>query len=328
MTSRVHRVGLAIFPMLLCAGLAGSAGAEESTECDEWFPDFQCEDRDGRYDGFVMPMQMPYLFEDPFITSGLNLVGIWHDYPNGSALGGGEIWVLALQARLAITDRLAFIATKDGFVFHRPNSPLLSNKEGFFDIAAGFKYALIDMPERNFILTPSFRIDIPVGQRKVFSGNGGGEAIPAVSAAWGVGDFHVIAQLGGRIPFKGDKESSQFFWNAHLDYALLPWLVPFFEVGGMHYTSSGDGSLGIDTSLGQLPLSTVQAALGTGPFEGADVANLGSQAISGADIYIGTFGVRAPIGEHVSLGVSYDVPFSERKDIYKQRVSMMLTYEF
>ena len=314
--------------LLVALLVAGDAKAVPPPECDEWFPDFNCEDWDGRYEGFVMPMQMPYLFEDPFITSGANLVGIWHQYPNGSALGGGDAWVVALQARLAITKRLAFIATKDGFVLHRPNNPLLSKKTGFFDIAAGFKYALIDMPEKNFILTPSFRIDIPVGNRKVFSGNGSGVAIPAVSAAWGIDNFHVIADLGGRIPFKGDKESSSIFWNLHLDYAVLPWLVPFFEVGGIHYTSSGDGSLIIDTSLGQLPLSTVQTALMTGPFEGLDVANLGSQAISGADVIFATFGIRAPLSKHVSLGASYDFPATKREDIFNQRVTLMLTYEY
>ena len=324
-TTRTQNRWLGIALALL---LGGAAGAEPPpAECDEWFPDLRC-DRQGRYEGFVMPMQMPYLFEEPFITSGLNLVGIWHDYPNSSALGGGEAWVLALQARLAITERLAFIATKDGLVLHRPNNPLLSNKNGFFDIAAGFKYALIDMPEKNFILTPSFRIDIPVGQRKVFSGNGSGEAIPAVSAAWGIGEFHVIGDLGGRIPFDGGKETSSIFWNLHLDYGVTPWLVPFFEVGGIHYTSSGNGSLVIDTSLGQLSLATVQAALGTGPFEAADIANLGSPGISGKNIVIGTFGVRVPLGRKLSLGVSYDLPFTYREDIFNQRVTLMFSYDF
>ncbi|MFQ5415935.1 MAG: hypothetical protein ACE5FL_02690, partial [Myxococcota bacterium] len=68
----------------IAASLFATAPAHAATEgCPTWFPDFQCE-RSGRYDGFVMPISHPYLFEDPFITTGINLVGIWHDYPQGS----------------------------------------------------------------------------------------------------------------------------------------------------------------------------------------------------------------------------------------------------
>lgn len=317
------------FVVALLTMLGGVASALEGEEqCPTWLPDFHC-DRQGRYEGFVMPMQMPYLFEEPFITSGLQAVAIWHDYPGESAFAGGEMWVLALQLRVAITDRLAFIATKDGVAFHRPNNPVLTNKTGVFDIAAGFKYALIDMPEKNFIVSPSFRIDVPVGQRKVFSGNGKGVAIPGLSWAWGVDRLHLVGDLGGRIPFDGDKETTQFFWNLHLDYGVLPWLAPFFEIGGLHYTNSGDGNFQIDTSLGILPLTAVQGAFPTaGRFDGVDVANIGSIGVAGNDIVIASFGARVPLNQHLSLGASYDFPVTSREDIFHQRATLSLVYDF
>jgi hypothetical protein len=307
---------------LLCGSAAALEGGEE---CPTWLPDFRC-DRHGRYEGFVMPMQMPYLFEDPFITTGLSLHGIWHDFPEGSVMQGGELWLVALQARVAITDRLAFIATKDGFTWQQPDNPVLDDEEGFYDITAGFKYALVDRPEDNFILSPSVRFDIPVGQDEVFQGNGDGEFIPTLSAAWGLGDFHVIADVGGRIPFDGDEETTQFYWNVHLDYALLPFLVPFVEAGGLHYTSDGDGSFEVVTTLGKIPLAAIQAS--TGRFDAVDVGNIGGVDMDGASIVIFTAGLRFPITRHLMLGASYDFPVSSQEDIFNQRATLNATLEF
>jgi hypothetical protein len=148
----------------LCA--AAPAFAESTTECPTWFPDLSC-DRQGRYEGFIPPMTMPYLFEEPFITTGLSGYSIWHEFPNESSFQGGDAWIIALQARIAITDRLALIATKDGYAFLQPDDDSeLHDENGFFDISAGLKYALIDRPEDDFILTPSVRLELPVGNKR------------------------------------------------------------------------------------------------------------------------------------------------------------------
>lgn len=279
-----------------------------------------------------MPMQMPYLFEDPFITTSLNLVGVWNEYPSGSdtVFDGGHVWVAAAQARIALTDRLASIAAKDGYAFHRPGRNILPNGNGFVDISAGFKYALIQRKDKNFILSPMFRVDIPTGQKKVFSGNGSGVAMPAVAWAWGWRGFHTIGDVGARIPFDGDAESTSVFWNLHIDYVLHRFFVPFFEVGGMHWTDGGDGSLGIKTKtpLGTVPLSAAQALLGTGSFDGIDVVNLGSRGVAGNDIVMVSFGARFPIVRHVTFGASYDMPVTHREDLIKQRVNLSLLLEF
>jgi hypothetical protein len=303
----------------------------ETDECPTFFPDLRC-DRSGRYEGFVMPMSSPYLFEDPFITTNISIHGIWHDFPESSVFDGGDAWVMAVQARIAITDRLALIATKDGYVWLDSKNGILDDEEGFFDISAGLKYAIIDRPDDNFIVSGIARIDIPVGDDEVFSGNGDGVFIPSMSGAWGLGNFHVIADLGGRIPFDRDKESTSFFYHLHLDYAVLPFLVPFIELSGTHWTDSGDGSFGVDTTLApplnNVSLSTAQAVVGTGAFEGADIVNLGSANVAGHDLVTLAMGVRLPVIDHVSLGVAYELPITHRQDIFNQRVSMNLTLEF
>lgn len=307
--------------------LAIPAAAAQPEDCPTWFPDFRCE-RQGRYDGFVMPVTMPYLFEEPFITSGITAQWVHHDFPDDSVLDGGYASVLAIQARVALTDRLAFIATKDGYVWFRPGHRLLHDQQGFFDIAAGFKYALIDRPEDRFILTPSLRFDVPTGSSDVFSGNGDGVAIPGVSWAWGWGDFHWVGNLGGRIPFDRGDESTSFFYNFHFDYGVHPHFVPFVELNGTHWTDSGDGGLRVRTRIGTLPLRVVQGALGTGRGEGNDVVNLGSEGVAGNDIVTLAVGARFPLTSHVHAGFSYEFPVTSREDLFQQRGQLTLSYEF
>ncbi|HKK50019.1 MAG TPA: hypothetical protein VKA74_00465, partial [Myxococcota bacterium] len=203
-------IGLIAWLGLVLSGLLSTAAMADE-RCDGFFPDFTC-DREARPAGHVAPMSMPYLFEDPYITTGLNLVGIYHNFPEDSVFDGGEVGVLALQARLAITDRLAFIATKDGFTILRSDNFALDNEEGFMNVSAGFKYAVIDDRERGLIVTPSFRFEIPLGNDDVLQGHGDGIFIPAVTVGWGPEDIHLIAGLGAQLPIDGDANSSLLFY--------------------------------------------------------------------------------------------------------------------
>jgi hypothetical protein len=314
-------------------------------ECPTWLPDFRCE-RQARFEGFVQPMSMPYLFEDPFITTGANLVGIYHDFDKTGDFDAGYAGVLALQLRVALTDKLAFIATKDGFMMFRPdtkisdvpalgmpgnNRQLLSDEDAFLNATVGFKYALIEIPEQDFILTPAIRYEIPLGNDEVFQGHGDGLIIPSMSMAWGIDDFHAIAGLGGEVALDRDKDSSSVFYNVHLDYALGEHFVPFFEFNATHWVNSGDGSLALNTNgtAGvEVPLTAAQAVLRTGSFEGADVANLGSRGIAGDELVTLAYGLRVPLDDHLSLGVSYEHAVTGSKNLFQQRVTAMATYEY
>jgi len=309
----------------LCMALVASAGIAVAEECPTWLPDVHC-DRQARPEGSTRPMSMPYLFEDPFITTEAQLVGIWHDTPNRSVFQGGNVGVIALQLRLALTEDLAFIATKDGVTFLRPDNAILPDDDDLMDITVGFKYAAYR--SGSLIVTPSLRYEIPLGAHKLFQGQGDGVLIPAASFAWGMDDFHVIGALGGQIPFDTAQDSTSLFYNLHLDYALGAHFSPFVEVNGIHWTSGGDGTQAVTTTVGTLSLAAAQAALGTGPFEGFDVANLGSAGVAGNDIVTMAWGARFPVDDKTSLGLSYEREISDRKDIFKQRVTAMVTRSF
>lgn len=318
---------------------ASADAARALPPCPTWFPDFRCE-RHGRYDGFVPPMMHPYLFEDPFITTGLSVWGVWHEFPDDSILQGGrnapdaiteqgDLWLAAVQARIAITDRVAFIATKDGWVDFSPGLSLIDEDEGFTDITAGIKVAAIDDRENNFIVSPSLRYQIDLGDHGIAQGNGAGVFIPDVSLGWGIDRFHVLADLGGQFPINTDAQSTSLFWHLHLDYAVHKYFVPFVEFGGFQYLDGGEGRLRVKLKGGNhLQLRAAQALLGTDPEEGYDYANLGSRGVAGEHVAAWAVGVRVPVTQHLILGASYERPFTDNRDVLEQRVTVNATLEF
>jgi len=350
--SRNASASIRLIVITLAAGLgsASIAHAEASNECRAWtwFPDFTCENRVARPEGAINPVGMPYLFEDPYITTGLNFAYIYHRLPEDGALGrafdGGGAHVLALQIRLALTDRLAFIATKDGLTMLRPgDASVVDEDTGIMDMTFGFKYALFESDDRNFILTPALRYEIPMGSRSLFQNFGDGVFIPSASFRWGLGPLgieraNLVASLGGQVPVDSDANAQSLFYNIHLDYGfeieegVVKSIVPFIEFNGIHYTKSGDGTNPVYLRGGggaSLPLSTAQskAQAGTGPFEGFDVANLGSTGIAGADVLVMGGGVRVPTTWGVSFALMYEGPLTSRADIHNQRFTFMATWE-
>ena len=103
--------------------------------------------------------------------------------------------------------------------------------------------------------------------------------------------------------------------------------MPFLELNGMHWTRSGDGSSKLKTTLGDVPVGAAQDLLGTGRFEGADYANLGSPGVSGKDLITMAWGIRVPLNREVSLGASYERALHGRKNSFQQRVTFMISYE-
>ena len=294
-----------------------------------WFPDVRC-GRSGRWDGFEMPIVQPYLFEDPFVTTNVVPYFLFHEFPNKSAMQGGEAYAAALQARVAITDRLAFIATKDGYMWSRPDNPLLSNQNGWMNIGAGLKYALIADEENRFILSGILRAEVATGSKDVYAGGSGVQILPSLAAAWEPFDrFHLIGDLGGIIPTKGDQYSSQVFYHLYADYTVARHFQPFIQLSGIYYVESGAGRRGVDLQNGPtITLDQAQHALNTGHFEGVDVLNLGSKGVDNNNYITWAIGAHIPIVKHVTWSFAYERPLTSRKDITKQRVTTAINIEF
>lgn len=309
--------------------LFSSAPALADTEgCDEWFPDLNCE-RSGRWEGFRKPIVSAFLFEDPFITTGAYAYHVYHEFPDRSVLGGGDANVAALQLRIALTDRIALIATKDGRAWVDPDLPVLREREGWLNVAAGVKGILAQSEEDRWIVSGVLRFELDSGSKDVFQGHGGGVVLPSISAAWGPGRVHVIGDLGMEIPIDGHEQSTSIFYHVYVDYAVTEKFSPFVQLTGQHWVSSGDGSIEVDFGGGNtLPLKPVQALLGVGSFEGADILNLGVDNVAGLDLITGSIGFHYALFDRITLSVAYERPISHRKGLHKQRITSALVYEF
>ncbi len=306
-------------------GFAAPALAEE--DCSGWLPDFRCE-RQARFTGFSAPVSAAFLFEEPFVTTGVSTWGYWQSFPNKSVFGGGNLRAVAMQARVALTERFGLIATKDGYIDLNSDNPLLSDEEGWADLGFGFKYEWIRDEERRLIVTPSLRYEATNGSRDVFSGNGQGMWQPGLSVGLGLDDFHLLGGLVLQLPVDQDAESTVLSYHLHVDREIRPGLAPFVELNGYRYLQEGDGQNTVKLANGtRVTLSAAQAALGLSGFEGMDLVNLGSDDVRHNDVITWAIGFRAQLTPRVSLGFAYERPLTRRRDLLKQRFTLNLLFE-
>ncbi|HEX7655133.1 MAG TPA: hypothetical protein VF607_16615, partial [Verrucomicrobiae bacterium] len=147
-------------------------------------------------DETISPVANPIFFEDAKINSEIHPLYMYHwlpqtfDYAGGTVKLGGGVQVLAVQARYALNDKLALIATKDGYVQFQPDSTL-EPAYGFADLAAGLKYNIYRDDEKQILVTPGLTITIPTGNRSVVQGHGAGVEDLFVSAEKGFGQVHL-----------------------------------------------------------------------------------------------------------------------------------------
>jgi len=256
------------------------------------------------FEHFYNPIGQPIYFETPFNNSGIRLLFLHHEFDDDSQLGGGDVNVAAVQARLALTERLGFIATKDGYSWL--NAGILPEDEGWNSIAAGLKYAVIVDRENDFVLTPGIRYQMRAGEAKVLQSTTD-EVSPFVSAAKGWGRFHAIGDVTLRVPFDHDEGNDILQWDLHGDYEIapetLPGFAPVVELHGLHYLSDGT----------KLPLSV----------GGLDYANIGSADVSGSTVIWMGVGARYKLSPHTSVGADYEFALTNWKaDIMSERVTV------
>ncbi|MFO1484382.1 MAG: transporter [Verrucomicrobiaceae bacterium] len=254
----------------------------------------------------IAPVTNPIFFEDPVIRSEIRPIFAHHTIDN-KFLGGGTAQLYALQLRYAITDRLAFIATQDGYF--DVNNDAIGNPDGWMDLAAGFKYALIDDAANQFILTPGLTFHIPTGSRDVFQGRGGGEFNPFVSFAKGFGDFHLTGNLGVRIPVTNDEQNTVAHYSLMADYYACRWFIPFVAVNFWTNLNNGNNFPGLRGN-------------------GYDVINFG--AGNGRGVTQGTFGAgfRTRVLDNVDLGFSYEIAVCRPYGLTNNRLTMDMCIRF
>lgn len=250
------------------------------------------------FDHFYEPVGQPLYFETPFNTTAARFLFLHHEFNDDSQLQGGEVNVAALQVRVALTERLGLIATKDGYSWL--NAGALKEDQGWNQIAAGLKYAVYVDRELDLVVTPGFRFQTQGGESKVLQ-NTVAEFSPFVSVAKGWDKFHLIGNVTYRLPAES-KGNDIVQWDLHADYEVLPGVAPMIEIHGLHYISDGD-RLGL--SVG-----------------GLDYSNIGSKDVSGSTVIWAGAGARWKLTPNLSTGATYEFGLTNhRADIMDQRVT-------
>ena len=234
-------------------------------------------------------------------------------FSTGSQLGGGNLNAIALAARVALTDRLAFIGTKHGYTWM--STGITPDGEGWNDLAFGLKYLIFADEASEFALTGGLRWELHHGDWEVLQGGSGGdmELNPFISVAKGWDRFHMLGALNYRIPMDSGEGNQVLQWDLHADYEIapdvLPGLFPLLEVHGLHYLTDGDA----------LPLSV----------GGLDYTNLGSDDVAGKFVMWGDIGFRWEFTPNLSLGAGYGFPITDPSDdIFEQRFTLRLTFSY
>jgi hypothetical protein len=253
---------------------------------------------DRAFDGFIGPITNPILTKDPRSLTEARVLFVHNEIPQAnSLLGGGDAQVYAMQVRVALTDRLTFIADKDGYLSLNSRNV---NTDGFLNLGAGLKYTLIRDVENQFLVTVGAMYELPTGEASAFQNHGSG-----VITGFGVvgkefGCWHVVANAGYQFGLQDRQNSSFFYGQLHIDRQLFGWLYPLAEINCFAYNSGGD----------RLP-----NALG----EGDGLLNLGTQGVAGNVFVTAALGLKARLSPNVEFGAAWETPLG-RKDIMLQRL--------
>ena len=254
----------------------------------------------------IAPVTNPIFFEDAVIRSEVRPIYMHHNIDNDFITRGGDVDVYALQLRYAVTNRLAIIATKDGYIDLETGAG--SGSDGWADVSAGLKYALIDNQESQFILTPGFTFEIPVGDSEVFQGNGDGKFDVFVSAQKGFNDFHIQGNTGVILPLDGDANSTVLHYSLMADYYVSRYFIPFVTLNGFTVLDEGN----------TLPIDT----------EGFDLINFGSSASNGATQIALGVGFRTRLADNLDFGIAYEKAVGSDRGLYDDRITADLTFRF
>lgn len=269
--------------------------------------DFEGSLGDGRHSRYVPPLSNPLLNETPYITTELRPIYLYNRIPGDFLTQGGRIRIVAAELRVALTERLGFIASKDGYADLEFDA-VLPDETGFVNISAGLKYALISRPEDETILTVGAEYEPPTGNVKTggisLQGDGDGILDLFVTGATTFGKLGLQGSVGANLALDGDHDSSQLHYSLHADYEALPRFFPLVELNGFTTIDDGDRT--------------------AADFEGIDLVNFGST--DSGTVITGAVGARYRFTDNIQMGLGYETPLTDREDIMDWRVYVDLVF--
>jgi hypothetical protein len=269
------------------------------------------------FDNMISPVSNPFLFEDPRALTELRPIFMVQGTPSSNPIyQGGDVVFFGTQARLAVTERLSFTLNKLGLIWNEPHNHIdgFDDHVGFAEVWLGPKFTFLRNEQCGRVAAAGLIFQIPTGSAKVFQDTGTLSLVPYVSFAqsffhtsWGTVDF--VGTTG--YSFSTDNVRSDYYYlSLHLDYdvANLHHIYPLIEFNWFHYTEAGN----------QLPLG----------FEGRDLFNFGSSAVSGRNNVDMALGARYKFNECIQTGLAVEFPISGKHDLLDYRVMFDMIFRY
>ncbi len=250
-------------------------------------------------------MTNPVFFEDPRNVTELRGIFLQHKVP--LTAGGGDVQLYAMQIRARLTDKLSLIAAKDGYIVSQ--NPLI--EDGWADIDLGLKYALYRDAAAQRLLSAGVVYNMPVGTPRTLQAGGDGEFHMFLTGGAEILDCgHWLSAFGYNLPVDDDANTAFLYWSNHFDYQVRRGWYAVTEFNWFHWTQDGANRLGL-----------------TG-VEGGDLFNLGSAGVNGNDIVTGAIGVKYKPNRYYEVGLAWEVPLTERRDVLDNRLTADLILRY
>jgi len=262
---------------------------------------------------YVPPITNPYFNESAQIRTEIRPLYFYNKLPDDFVAvagfkSGGDLNVVTVQGRAAITDRLAFIFTKNGYADMHFDE-LLPDDDGGLNISLGAKYAAIALPKSHTYLTGGLRYEGATGdlQSGTIDMQGGGHGffdlfMSFETALWN--RLGVETSTGFNMAVDRDHDATSYHAAVHLDYEVVRGLFGVLETNVITVLDEGNRT---DSSL-------------LGSFEGYDVLSFGSTD-AGTVATMG-FGGRYRLGPNATFGLAYEIPVTQRKDLIDFRIGL------
>ena len=267
------------------------------------------------FDDFISPMINFVFFEDPRTVTELRPIFVNHWVPDviGSGIpAGGDIQLYALQFRLALSERLSLIAVKDGYIVDGTEGALdglLS--DGWAAVTAGLKYNLVRDPCSGTIGSVGLTYEVPIGSQRALQDIGDGEFHLFFTGGqrYLQGNAHWLTSIGYRQAVDDEVQNSAIHWSNHLDLHLGNGFYLFTEATWWHWTDDADTGL---------PLGVA----------GQDLFNLSSTNVVGNDLLTQSLGVKLKTQPNQEIGIAYEFPLTDFKDVIDSRLMVDLILRF
>jgi hypothetical protein len=274
---------------------------------------------DHSFDGFISPITAPAYFEDPRSLTEIRPYLLLQSIPNKNPVfHGGNIEWFGVEASVALTEHWSIKMEKLGAIWINPNSaavpPYNGDRSGFSELWVGPQWTFLRNERSGTLGALGVIFEIPVGAKGVYQDTGDLSLLPYLTMGQNFfrssyGSLNTIAEIGYSLGVD-DKRSDYFLTSLHLDYDVgnLHKIYPLMELDWRYYTANGK-----------------QRALN---FEGGDIINFGSTAVSGRNNLLLAFGLRYKFNECIQMGAAVEFPIVGTKDIEDFRLTLDMIFRY